>query len=119
MQRGDHIVVLPGERLPVDGIVLEGQSWVDEQLLSGESLPVAKAPGDRVYAGTLNGDGALVIEARAVGRGTFLGSIVRAVERTQQVKHPRRNLRSNCCGVRTGCYRRCSVDSSELGGIRS
>lgn len=99
VQRGDHIVVLPGERLPVDGIVLEGQSWVDEQLLSGESLPVAKAPGDRVYAGTLNGDGALVIEARAVGRGTFLGSIIRAVERAQSSKAPTQELADRIAAV--------------------
>ncbi|RMF36501.1 MAG: cadmium-translocating P-type ATPase [Chlorobiota bacterium] len=99
VQRGDHIVVLPGERIPVDGVVLDGQSWVDEQLLSGESLPVAKAQGDRVYAGTLNGDGALVIEARAVGRGTILGSIVRAVERAQSSKSPTQELADRIAAV--------------------
>ncbi|GIV49563.1 MAG: copper-translocating P-type ATPase [Candidatus Kapaibacterium sp.] len=99
VQRGDHIVVLPGERIPVDGIVVEGQSWVDEQLLSGESLPVAKAPGDRVYAGTLNGDGTVSIEARAVGRGTILGSIVRAVERAQSSKAPTQELADRIAAV--------------------
>lgn len=99
VQRGDHIVVLAGERIPIDGIVLEGESWVDEQLLSGESLPVAKAPGDRVYAGTLNGDGTIVIEARAVGRGTFLGSIVRAVERAQSSKAPTQELADKIAAV--------------------
>lgn len=92
VERGDHVIVLPGERIPVDGIVVEGQSWVDEQLLSGESLPVAKSSGDRVYAGTLNEDGTLVVEARAVGRGTFLGSMMRAVEQAQSSKTPTQEL---------------------------
>lgn len=99
VQRGDHVVVLPGERIPVDGIVVDGQSWVDEQLLSGEALPVAKSSGDRVYAGTVNGDGALTVEARAVGRGTFLGSMIRAVEQAQSRKTPTQELADRISAV--------------------
>ncbi len=99
VQRGDRIVVLPGERLPVDGIVTDGESWVDEQLLTGESLPVVKRSGDRVYAGTLNGDGSLTIEARAIGRGTFLGSMISAVERAQSSKTQSQELADRISAV--------------------
>ncbi|MCS7000505.1 MAG: heavy metal translocating P-type ATPase [Bacteroidota bacterium] len=99
VQRGDWITVLPGERIPVDGIVLDGHSWIDEQMLSGESLPVEKGPGSRVYAGTLNGDGTITIEARAVGAGTFLGSMIRAVERAQSSKPPIQQLADRIAAV--------------------
>ncbi len=90
--RGDVLIVRPGERIPVDGIVLNGQSWVDEQLLTGEPMPVVKNPGDRVWAGTLNGDGVLRIEARAIGQGTFLGSMIRLVAQAQGQKPPVQQL---------------------------
>jgi len=99
VQRGDYLRVLPGERIPVDGFVVEGESWADEQLLTGESLPVVKRPGDRVYAGTLNGDGTLTVEARAVGHGTFLGSMIRAVEQAQSSKTPSQELADRVAGI--------------------
>jgi Cu2+-exporting ATPase len=97
--RGDRLVVFPGERIPVDGVVCEGESWVDEQLLTGESLPVVKRSGDPVYAGTLNGDGTLEIEARAIGRGTVLGSMIRAVEHAQSSKAPVQELADRIAAV--------------------
>src|SRR3546814_2803844 len=65
---GDRLRVRPGEKMPVDGVVLDGSSHVDEALLSGESLPLRKQAGDRVIGGSVNGSGALLIEARQIGR---------------------------------------------------
>ncbi|MFN7182900.1 MAG: heavy metal translocating P-type ATPase [Thermomonas haemolytica] len=85
---GDTVVVLPGERIPVDGVILEGRSHCDESLLSGEALPVAKAAGDAVTAGAVNGEGRLRLRTTAVGAETMLARIVRLVEDAQAKKAP-------------------------------
>jgi Cu+-exporting ATPase len=85
---GDEVVVLPGERFPTDGIVLEGVSHADESLLTGESLPVAKGVGDRVTGGAVNAEGRLVVRTMAVGAETALARIVRLVEDAQAKKPP-------------------------------
>jgi Cu+-exporting ATPase len=85
---GDDVIVLPGERIPVDGQVLDGRSHSDESLLSGESLPVPKAPGDRVTGGAVNGEGRLRIRTVAVGAESALARIVRLVEDAQAKKAP-------------------------------
>jgi len=85
---GDVVLVRPGERLAVDGLVRTGSSEVDESLISGESLPVAKAAGDRVTAGSINGQGVLTVETQAVGAETTLARIVRLVESAQAAKAP-------------------------------
>ena len=85
---GDTVVVLPGERLPVDGTVLDGRSAVDESLITGESLPVAKAPGDAVTGGAVNGDALLLVRTSAVGTETTLARIIRMVESAQAAKAP-------------------------------
>ncbi|MBK7950770.1 MAG: copper-translocating P-type ATPase [Deltaproteobacteria bacterium] len=85
---GDRLVVQPGEKIPVDGRVETGRSRVDESLLTGESLPVAKGPGDRVFAGTLNQNGTLHFEARAVADDTALAGIVRLVRDAQATRAP-------------------------------
>lgn len=85
---GDVIIVKPGERIPVDAIVNEGRSSVDEAMLTGESMPVNKAVGDEVIAGTINKQGRLVIEAQRVGRDTALAQIIRLVEQAQATKAP-------------------------------
>jgi Cu+-exporting ATPase len=85
---GDLLRVRPGERIPADGEVVEGQSTADESLLTGESLPVAKAIGDRVTGGSVNGAGLLVIAAKRVGRDAVLMQMVRLVEEAQAGKAP-------------------------------
>lgn len=88
VQRGDVVVVFPGERMPVDGVVCEGSSDVDESLITGESLPVAKNIGARVTAGAVNGNGLLVVETREIGAETVLSRIIRLVEDAQAAKAP-------------------------------
>ena len=85
---GDRLSVRPGERIPADGRVIEGRSEVDESMLTGEPLPVAKAPGDALTGGAVNGTGRLVVEVRAVGAESVLARIVRLVEDAQAAKAP-------------------------------
>jgi P-type Cu+ transporter len=89
---GDEVVVRPGERLPADGVLIEGHSQLDESLITGESLPLAKGPGDAVIGGTINGDGLLVLRVSAVGTETALARIVRLVESAQARKAPIQRL---------------------------
>lgn len=89
---GDTILVRPGERVPVDGTVREGASDVDEALLTGESMPVAKMPGDQVIGGTINGSGALAVEVTAVAGDSKLAAIIRLVENAQSSKAPVQKL---------------------------
>lgn len=88
VQVGDRIVVRPGEKIPVDGVVVEGYSAVDESMLTGESLPVDKGPGDLVIGATLNKTGRFVFEATRVGKETALAQIIRIVEEAQGRKAP-------------------------------
>ncbi len=90
--RGDQVIVRPGERLPVDGEVREGESYVDESMLTGEPMPVAKRAGDRVVGGTVNQHGLLRVEARQVGKQTMLAQIIRMVEQAQGSKLPIQRL---------------------------
>lgn len=85
---GDRVQVRPGERVPVDGVVAEGQSAVDESMLTGEPLPVAKAIGDALTGGTVNGTGGLVMQVRAVGSATVLARIIAMVAEAQGGKLP-------------------------------
>jgi P-type Cu+ transporter len=89
---GDLIVVRPGERLPVDGEVREGESYVDESMLTGEPAPAAKRPGDKVVGGTVNQHGVLKVAATQVGKQTVLAQIIRLVERAQGSKLPIQGL---------------------------
>lgn len=88
VQVGDHVIVKPGEKLPVDGVILEGQSDVDESLMTGESLPVSKHSGDKVTGGTMNGTGLLIITTTAVGADSTLAKIIKLVESAQSGKAP-------------------------------
>ncbi|MEZ4670575.1 MAG: heavy metal translocating P-type ATPase [Anaerolineae bacterium] len=85
---GDMLVVKPGERIPVDGVVVEGRSSVDESMLTGESLPVAKSAGSKAIGATVNKQGRLIIEATHVGAQTALAQIIRLVEQAQGSKAP-------------------------------
>ena len=96
---GDLLRVRPGERVPVDGVVVEGQSSVDESMLTGESLPVDKAVGDKLAGATVNGQGMLVFKATAVGKDTALARIVRLVEEAQGSKAPIAALADKVSGV--------------------
>ncbi|WP_036166238.1 heavy metal translocating P-type ATPase [Massilia sp. 9096] len=89
---GDLMVVRPGERVPLDGRVLEGRSHVDESMLTGESLPVARQAGDPLSGGAVNGEGLLLVEATAVGAATMLARIIRMVEDAQAAKAPIQRL---------------------------
>ncbi|MGN4049073.1 copper resistance metal-translocating P1-type ATPase CueA [Pseudomonas sp. SM4] len=88
----DLVLVKPGERFPVDGEVIEGQSHADEALISGESLPVPKQPGDKVTGGAINGEGRLLVRTQALGAETVLARIIRLVEDAQAAKAPIQKL---------------------------
>ncbi len=96
---GDMIRVRPGEKLPVDGDVVDGSSAVDESMLTGESVPVDKLPGDRVAGATINVHGVLTIRATAVGADTALSQIVRLVEEAQGTKAPVQALADRISGI--------------------
>src|SRR5208282_4117715 len=89
---GDRLRVRPGEKIPVDGVVLEGSSLVDESMISGEPIPIAKAPGDRVIGATVNGIGMFVMRAERVGADTLLAQIVRMVANAQRSRAPIQRL---------------------------
>ena len=89
---GDRLRVRPGERIPVDGVILDGGSSVDESLLTGEPLPVEKRPGDRATGGTLNGSGSFVMRAERVGSETLLARIVQMVSNAQRTRAPIQRL---------------------------
>ena len=99
MQIGDVFVVRPGESMPVDGLVSTGESSVDESMLTGESLPVDKLPGDKVFAGTLNQQGLLRCRAEGVGAATMLAGIIRLVREAQGTKAPIQRLADRVAGV--------------------
>lgn len=96
---GDRILVRPGEKIPVDGVVREGASAVDESMLTGESLPVEKRPGDEVFGATLNKTGAFVFEATKVGKETALAQIITLVEQAQASKPPIQQLADRIAAV--------------------
>ena len=89
---GDRLAVLPGERVPVDGTLLEGRTQVDESMLTGEPLPVPREPGDRLTGGSINGEGRVVLQVTAVGSETVLSRIIRLVEDAQAAKAPIQRL---------------------------
>lgn len=95
----DICFIQPGERVAIDGLILDGQSDVDESMLTGESLPVDKQAGDHVFAGTINGQGALKVQPSRFGQDTLLAQIIQLVERAQQTKAPIAALADRVSGV--------------------
>ncbi len=96
---GDLVIVKPGEKVPVDGVVTEGASAVNESMLTGEPIPVAKKPGDEVIGGTINTTGSITFRAMRVGKDTALGQIVQLVEDAQATKAPIQKLADRVAGV--------------------
>ena len=98
VQPGDALRVRPGEKIPVDGVVLEGATSIDESMLTGESVPVHKGPGDRVIGATVNGTGAFVLRAERVGSETLLAQIVKMVSQAQRSRAPIQRLADRVSG---------------------
>jgi Cu+-exporting ATPase len=98
VQVGDRLRVRPGDGVPVDGLVLDGKSAVDESMVTGESMPAPKGPGDKVVGGTVNGTGSLVMRADAVGSGTVLSRIVTMVAEAQRSRAPIQKLADTVAG---------------------
>ena len=96
---GDIIVVRPGESIPVDGVVIEGESTVDESMLTGEPIPVDKHAGAKLTGGTINGEGRIKFEANRVGKDTALAQIIRLVQEAQGSKAPIQTLADRVAAV--------------------
>lgn len=96
---GDHVLILPGERFPVDATIIEGRTSVDESMLTGESTPLAREPGGRVLAGSLNYDGAVVCRAESLGEATVLAQITRMVEQAQSSRAPMERLADRASAI--------------------
>jgi Cu+-exporting ATPase len=99
LRMGDRVLVRPGDRVPVDGMVVDGRSSVDESLLTGEPLPVMRGPGDAVIGGTLNADGRLIVRVTRTGAATALAQIVQLVEKAQSSKPPVQKLADSIAAV--------------------
>ena len=99
VQRGFHVIVKPGQAIPVDGVVTSGSSFVDESMISGEPVPVEKNVGQDVFAGTVNQKGSFVFEARKVGSDTILAQIIRMVQQAQGSKAPVQKLVDKIAGI--------------------
>ncbi len=89
---GDHVLVKPGENIPADGVIVDGQSSVNEAMLTGESKPVEKTPGDEVVGGSINGEGALEVEIEKTGDDTYLSQVITMVEEAQRSKSRTQDL---------------------------
>ncbi len=98
VKQGDRLRVRPGESVPVDGVILEGASAVDESMVTGEPMPVEKSPGDKVTGGTLNTSGSFVMRAERVGNETFLAQIVKLVSEAQRSRAPMQRLADKVAG---------------------
>lgn len=99
VQLGDHIRVRPGDKVPVDGVVVEGRSSVDESMISGEPVPVEKVAGEPVTGATINGTGSLVIEATRIGADTMLSQIVQMVANAQRSRAPIQKYADQVAGM--------------------
>ena len=95
LKPGDRVQVLPGEKIPVDGAVIEGETSVNESMLTGESRPVTKKAGDNVIGGSINGEGSISVEVKKTGSETYLNQVIELVKRAQESKSKTQDLADN------------------------
>ena len=99
LEVGDLVLIRPGEKVPIDGTVVEGSTYVDESMITGESMPVHKGPADEVIGGTINGKGSVTVRATRIGSDTVLAKVIRLVEEAQFTKAPVQRLADRVAGV--------------------
>ncbi len=99
LEVGDTVLIRPGEKVPIDGVVLAGNTYVDESMITGESMPVHKEPDDEVIGGTINGKGSITIRTARIGSDTVLARVIRLVEEAQFTKAPVQRLADRVAGV--------------------
>ncbi|MDD1743560.1 MAG: heavy metal translocating P-type ATPase, partial [Methanomassiliicoccales archaeon] len=92
LKPGDRVVVKPGEKVPIDGTVVDGETSVNQSMLTGESIPVPKRPGESVIGGAINGDGSITLEVRKIGKETYLNQVIELVRRAQESKSKTQDL---------------------------
>jgi len=101
LKPGDKVIVKPGEKIPVDGVVVDGTTTVNEAMLTGESKPVEKKPGDEVIGGSINGEGSIVVEVRKVGKDSYLSQVVELVKQAQESKSRTQDLANRAAFILT------------------
>jgi len=99
LEVGDTVLIRPGEKVPIDGVVVQGNSYVDESMITGESMPVHKDSGDEVVGGTINGRGSITVETTRIGSDTVLAKVIRLVEEAQFTKAPVQRLADKVAGI--------------------
>ncbi len=92
LKPGDQILIRPGEKIPADGVVVDGETSVDESMLTGESMPVSKGPGAKVIGGAINGEGSIAVEVKSVGKDSFLSQVIELVNQAQMSKSRTQDL---------------------------
>ena len=102
LKQGDQVLVKPGEKVPADGAVIKGESSVNEAMLTGESRPVVKKPGDRAIGGAINGEGALTVEIQKTGKETYLSQVIELVRQAQQSRSRTQDLANRAAVWLTG-----------------
>ena len=101
VEAGDKVLVKPGEKIPVDGVVIDGFSNVDESIVTGESKPVVKKPGDKAIAATINLEGSLTIVAEKIGKETYIAQVVELIKKIQRSKSRAQDLANRAARVLT------------------
>jgi Cu+-exporting ATPase len=99
LEVGDLVLIRPGEKVPIDGVVIQGNTYVDESMITGESIPVSKSPGTEVISGTINGRGSVTVRTTRIGKDTVLAKVIRLVEEAQFTKAPVQRLADKVAGV--------------------
>jgi len=99
LEKGDRILIRPGEKVPIDGEVIEGNTYIDESMITGESMPFHKGIGDEVIGGTINGKGSIVVRVTRIGKDTVLSKVIRLVEEAQFTKAPVQRLADTVAGI--------------------